>query len=256
MNSAVSYLSRAEQLALSVKQLFSKTATTLVFEQVIVLGMMFRCIRLFEAVIVLLRAGLLEESAFLWRSLFEESLRLQDLAAHPSIRNETLLGWVRGSIQQKNGLFLTAKSLGIDADIDRQIEALKKKSQQLEARKTQLGVTRDRQFVSTKDLAIRHGKKDEYWDYELAHEMVHGSDSAWIFSRQRQRDGTLAFHSRTPDRGLRSTFCANAAVSLVEAQEATFSILGWPAPASMRELLSEIQLQANQDQNAQAEEGT
>jgi len=255
-NSGTSYLINAEQLGSSVKRLFSKVATSPAFEQAIVFGMMFRCIRLFEAVIALLRAGFLEESVFLWRSLFEEGLRLRDLATNPKTRNETLLGWFRSSIRQRKGLFLTAKHIGLDQDIGQQLEAIKMETQQLEERKKQLGITRDRQFLSVKDLAIRHDKKDEYWDYELAHEMVHGSDSAWIFSRQRQSDGTLAFHSRTPDRGLVSAFCAHAAVSLVEAQEATFSILERaPAPAAIRQLLKQIQLQANEDPSAQSDSG-
>lgn len=245
------YLTHADGLSSSIKQLFSTSPSSLTLEHVVVLGMMFRCIRLFEGIVVLLRARLLEESAFLYRSLFTDSLRLRELAADEANRNAMALGWIDASLKEAIGLFTTARQLGLDDDVDKQVQLLNESKVTIRERLKQLGLSRTRKFPSTRELAIKHNKLDAFWEYQLAHEMVHGSDSGWIFSRQRQSDGTLAFHSRTPDRGLASAHCASASVAIVEALDATLAILARPtAPDRIGELLRCIQDAADLDPRA------
>src|SRR5436190_14065033 len=70
---------------------------------VYVLGMYWRCVRLFDATLLLLKAELPEEAAIVARSLFEESLRLQQLAADEADRDALILGWANGSIGERLG---------------------------------------------------------------------------------------------------------------------------------------------------------
>lgn len=58
-----------------------------------IIGMFWRALRLYGGVLILLKAELPEEAAILARSLFEEALRLQQLAADTKNRNALILGW-------------------------------------------------------------------------------------------------------------------------------------------------------------------
>jgi hypothetical protein len=58
-----------------------------------ILGMYWRCVRLFEATLLLLKSELPDEATIVARSLFEESLRLQQLAADETDR-DALGSWL------------------------------------------------------------------------------------------------------------------------------------------------------------------
>jgi hypothetical protein len=64
-----------------------------------------------DGILVLLKSELPEESAFLARSLFEDSLRLKQLQEEPEARIALVLGWVNRSLNEKRGLMQTAKSI-------------------------------------------------------------------------------------------------------------------------------------------------
>src|SRR5262245_48315546 len=59
-----------------------------------VVGMYWRVRRLYEATLVLLKSEMAEEALMVARSLFEESLRLKELAEESQDRTAMILGWV------------------------------------------------------------------------------------------------------------------------------------------------------------------
>src|SRR5712691_9567500 len=69
-------------------------------------GMFWRGRRIYEGVLLLLRAHLPEESAILARSLFEDTRRLQASAAEPENRTALVLGWAKDSIAEERGLLM------------------------------------------------------------------------------------------------------------------------------------------------------
>jgi hypothetical protein len=78
---------RIEPLADQLLGLVRSTASTAPVEIPthlgFVLSMFWRCLRLYDGILVLLKSELPEESAFLARSLFEDSLRLKQLQEKP-----------------------------------------------------------------------------------------------------------------------------------------------------------------------------
>jgi hypothetical protein len=92
-----------------------------------------RARRLYMAALLLLRAELPEESAIIGRSLFETAMRLRQLAADPTDRDALIVGWLRGSITESEGLLRDARSLGVDPDIEEELERSKERRNLLDA---------------------------------------------------------------------------------------------------------------------------
>jgi hypothetical protein len=95
--------------------------------------MLMRSHRLYEAALLLFKAELPEEAAILGRSLFETAMRLRELAAEPGERDHLLVGWLRDSVNQRKGLFETAKSLGLDPDVRAYVLGLDEQRKRLDA---------------------------------------------------------------------------------------------------------------------------
>src|SRR5688572_22695736 len=90
--SASDVLARAKELAAMITGDIADRAYEIPTAHTYVLGMFWRCVRLYDGVILLLEAQLPEEAAILGRSLFEESLRLQQLT-DSSQRDALIVGW-------------------------------------------------------------------------------------------------------------------------------------------------------------------
>jgi len=198
-------------------------------------GMFWRSRRLYEGVLILLKAELPEEAAILARSLFEESLRLQQLAAEPENRDGLILGWANNSINQQRGLLHTAKACGLDPDISATLTILEKRRRDLDQYGARQGVKRRPSFQTRRDAAFRFERKEDFWLYEWSHESVHGSEAAWLFSSRRPAEGILGLYAKANDPELLSEFARFAARSMANAAEAAFAILGWtPVPDFQR----------------------
>jgi hypothetical protein len=206
-----------------------------------ILGMFWRCVRLFDGAVLLLRAELPEEAAILARSLFEESLRLQQLAADSENRDALVLGWANASISQKIGLLETAKSIGLDDDIEGELVKLADARKELQAYQSRRGVKRLQRFRPERETALRFNRRDDFWAYEWSHEFVHGSDAAWVFARRTPAPGAAALHGKTNDPVARGGFAEFAAGSLTEAFRATASIFGWPFQSDLGDPQKQIQ---------------
>jgi hypothetical protein len=171
-----------------------------------VVAMFWRARRLYDGVLVLLKDQLPEEAMFLARSLFEDSLRLQQLAEDVQNRDALILGWVNTSINEKRGLLEVAKTSGLETDIATALASLEDERKELQEYATKLGVTRPQPFLTVKDAASRFDRKEDYWTYRWAHESVHGSDAAWMFARQRPAVGTVSLYARTGNPSVLSSF--------------------------------------------------
>lgn len=208
--------------------------------QAYILGMFWRCVRLFDGAFLLLKAELPEEAAILARSLFEESLRLQQLAADPHDQDALVLGWANESITQKIGLLQTARSIGLDDNIESELAELAQQRNQLQAYQARRGVKQLRRFASERAAALRFSRADDFWIYEWSHESVHGSDAVWIFARRPTATGAAALHAKTNDPAIQGGFAEFAAGSLTEAVKAASAIFGWPLENELNQPLEQI----------------
>ncbi len=191
-----------------------------------ILGMFWRSVRLYEGTLVLLGAQLPEEAMILARSLFEESLQLRELNTDESKRDALILRWINTSINEKIGLIKTAESFGIEPDGQAILDKLCQDRLKLRRYAQRHNIAKPKAFLSPKDAANQFGRGEDYWTYSWSHEAVHGSDAAWLFARTEIRGG-VALHDRTKDPGLRASFAAYAAESVMDAAEATSSIFQW-----------------------------
>lgn len=198
-----------------------------------ILGMFWRTRRLYEATLVLLKAEMPEEAAFIARSLFEESLKLRQMAAEPADRDRLILGWVNRSLDEKVGLLKVAKEMGLDNDIEAGLERLRAERESLQGYCRRHGIVGLASFRSTKDAAVRYGRRENYWMYEWAHDSVHGTEIAWMFARRKVSADTVLFHAKTNDERLRAAWIAFAANSITDATLAACEIFGWPARESL-----------------------
>jgi hypothetical protein len=231
----------AARLLTVLQQTVPKGPSEIRTHYVFILGMFWRSVRLYHGILVLLKAQLPEEAALLARSLFEESLRLRQLADEPGNRDALVLGWANDSITERVNLFRTAKAMGLDNDIDASLASLEEKRRELDTYRGRRGVGRFLPFLSEKDAAIRYDRKDDYWTYALAHEFVHGSDVAWMYGRQNIAADTVGLFAQTDNPEFRAGIAHFAAASLTEVAVATFSILGWPINPEVQAPFSEIQ---------------
>jgi hypothetical protein len=206
-----------------------------------IIGMLWRALRLYDGVLVLLKAELPEEAMILARSLFEVSLRLKQLEAEPDDRYPLVLGWINDSIQQQVGLLEVGKASGLDSDIDDALARLRQSKEQIRQYASTLGVTRYQRFFKVKEAASRYGRKEDFWSYEWAHESVHSSDSVWMFARRRPTEDSVNLYAKTGNSFLLSGFAHFAAQSMIDSAKAVFTIVGWDLPANAVKEVTEIE---------------
>jgi hypothetical protein len=143
------------KLLLALRGSATSAAVEIPTHHAFVLGMYWRSVRLFDATLLLLKAELPEENAIVARSLFEESLRLQQLAADEAERDALVLGWANGSITERLGLLSLAKFLGIDDNVSDRLAKLNDERGSLQAYQTRHNVKRLRRFGNEREVACR-----------------------------------------------------------------------------------------------------
>jgi Family of unknown function (DUF5677) len=237
----VPVLAHADRLLQLVNESSPKGEFEIPTAYIHIAGMFWRARRLYDGVLLLLKGELPEEAAFLARSLFETSLRLQQLADEAANRNALILGWANRSIDEQRGLLEVGRACGHDTDIGSALASLEEQRQKLHDYGARHGVTGFQAFRSVKDGAFRFGRKDDYWTYEWAHESVHGTDAAWMFARRKSSENTAGLYAKTNDPTLLSGFALFAARSMANASEAAFTIFGWALPAELMETVKEIE---------------
>jgi hypothetical protein len=192
-----------------------------------VLAMFCRAVSLQKAILLLMEKSFIEEAMFLGRSLFEDALRLHQLSAEPTDRGALILGWIESSINEKEGLWRVARSLGLHGDHDANLARVAEERSQLRIFAANNKVQRSKAFLSPKDAALKYGRREDFWSYELAHEMVHGSDAAHAYRRRKNDDGVYLYFANTDAPGPMSGTAAFSARSLVQATRAVAAIMGW-----------------------------
>lgn len=203
--------------------------------------MFWRALRLYDGVLVLLKAELPEEAMILARALFEVSLRLQQLKAEPHNRNALILGLVNGSIGQQLGLLKVGKASGLDTNVDEAVARLEEHRKTNNQNAAELGVTRSQSFLTVKDAASKFDRKDRYWTYYWAHESVHGSDAAWMFAKKEIAAGTIGLYAKTGDPSVLSSFAQFAVISMADAAKAVSTIYGWTLAPGTEQAVMDIE---------------
>jgi len=210
-----------------VRQVLRTVAPEQSTHDAIALQLHARTVRVFEAVCILLTQNLPEEALFLGRSLFEDALRLEEIAESGDARAELLLGWANDSISEKIGLIRAAVVAGLEPDSTTMLANLERDRKQLSAYQRRNGVDRLRRFRQVRDAALRYDRAHGLWTYLLAHEAVHGSDAYFAFLRTKQSVDTITLDMRTTDSDVvfgAAAFCIRSAMQATKATAAVFGL--------------------------------
>src|ERR1041385_3781004 len=134
-------LPHAEKLLQLVRDSAPKEGFESRYPNVQIVGMYWHVLRLYDGALILLKAELPEEAAILARSLFETSLRLQQLQAQPHDRASLILRWLNRSLAHQLGVleFMKECALDIEIDIDGKIAMLKEQRRQIRKSVSDLG---------------------------------------------------------------------------------------------------------------------
>jgi hypothetical protein len=209
-------------------------------EDMFVLCLYWRSIRLFDGIIALLEKDLPEEALILGRSLFVEALRLAEIEAAGVQRVALVLGWENTSIEEKKGLFKEASKLGLEFDPTPILRQLDEEQRKLHAYRKDHGIGKLRRFLSEREAAIKYGRAHDYWTYALSHEIVHGSDASFIFNRDKVTTGKVSIRDRTPDPNLQLGITCFVVKSVLQAAKATASVFGWQGTDQLDRLYEEV----------------
>ena len=207
----------------------------------LILAMYWRSLSLFRGVMTLLEKNLAEEALILGRSLFTESLWLMELSEAEAHRARLVLGWMRHSYEEIKGLFREAQRMGLDQNAGEVIAHYVSQQGKLQDYARRHGIGPFKKFRSQADAAKRFGRHDDYWTYLLSHEMVHGSDAAFVFRRRKINKDAFAVFSETTDPEIVEAVGAFAAKSLLAAAKATIHIFHWQQPAEIDILYQKLE---------------
>jgi hypothetical protein len=199
---------------------------------------------LFQSMKTLLAYRFGEEAAALGRPLMEESLRLMELASTDNLGRAALaLAWLKDTLMRRLKLIQEARLSGkaTQEDEEKGKANVETRLSEIAAYQDRLGIERLRQFPHWKTLADAHGRRDEYWDYLLMQQMVHGGELSHALRMTKEADSSLGFHDRTTDTSTIAAVSWTAAQSMLYAHIATCKILGWPESSNGEQLLAQIQ---------------
>jgi hypothetical protein len=205
-----------------------------------ILGMFWRSRRLLRGATALLDSGLPEEALIIGRSLFEDSLRLRQLAEEPANRGALMMGWVNSSLEEKKGLIRDAQTAGLEMSPDDVFDALQREQVQLQKYCRAHRISRLKKFLTPKDAALRYGRTDDYWTYALSHEMVHGSDAAWIYSRRKFSGDRVGVFAGTYNPTVVVAVASYVAASMVDAARSICRIFDRCTPPECQSVLDDF----------------
>lgn len=205
-----------------------------------ILGMYWRSVSLFEAIVTLLEKDLTEEALILARSLFVESLHLAELADAGKERTVLVLGWINDSIKRKKGLVHDAARVGLEQNPKNVIRALEKEQNKIQGYARRHGVGQSKKFLSEGSATLKFDRKDDYWNYLLGHQMVHGSDAAYLYRRHNLTKDTVGVFLRTSDVDIICEVAFFAARSVLQVTQSTVKIFNWGDTSDLEKLLYEV----------------
>lgn len=197
--------------------------------------------RLLRAVLVLLKKRLPDEALILARSLFSDSLRVMLLAqSTEDKRRRLVLRWFEDSANRDEAILADAEARGYDPDRLAR-DKLKARQAGIATLKAKYDIKKGLKFPSEKDAAQKVDRMDDYWLYEFAHLMVHGSDAAFSLQKKLLPGGGVGFFSQTDNSSVTGAIGFWAASSAIHAAVAANEMMGWEGNAELPKLLQELE---------------
>jgi len=169
-----------------------------------------------------------EESMFLARALFEESLLLAELAGLPLPERKALAVRIDlDSNDRTERVFQLHRDLGLSKK-DRDFEAgfAKRRNALTAYCRTEQIEPAQPEKDPTKKRALRLDLKEEYWLYEFCHQMVHGNDLA-LELRSTKIDGKNGIMDTTQEVEIIQACLAFASRSVIRQYIAGCALFGW-----------------------------
>lgn len=153
----------------------------------VVAAMYRRTQRLYRATVLLIEHDLLEEAFIVARPLFTESLWLGELARAGSRRANLILGWLRASTTELEGMLLEGERASM-TDPSGRLDAMRERQRLLERLAREGGVKGDwLRFPDEQLMATRQDRTVELLALRLAHQLAHGQEASHWFSTPTER---------------------------------------------------------------------
>ncbi len=204
------------------------------------LGFYWQARSLHKSVSVLLEANFPDEALLVARTLFIESLRLQELAAFEQRRTQLVLAWANDSIHRRRKMLREATEVGLIDDFEAKMAALQEEEKRQQKYQHDHGVQKLKGFMDPRLAVKEFGRDEDYFAYELAHQMVHGSSVAHISRSKRLWGDVLGLFSIDAGVYATATVVVFAGRSTLLACRSACTIFGWHEPPEITELLAEI----------------
>ena len=205
-----------------------------------ILGFYWQARSLHKSIAILLDADFPDEALLVARSLFIESLRLQELAVSEPRRAELVLAWANDSLQRRKKMLREANHVGLVDDFEAKMNALREEETRQQKYQRDQGVEKLRDFMDPRVAVKKFGRDEDYFAYELAHQMVHGSSVAHISRSKRLWGDVLGLFSIDAGVYATATVVVFAGRSTLLACRSACTIFGWREPPQVSELLAEV----------------
>ena len=173
--------------------------------------------------------------------MFTDSLRLAELAEFPNQRPRLILGWMNHSFHELKGLFHSAAKIGLDKDPAPVLAKLSEQQREIHLLRAKLGIARLGKFRPEGDAAKRYGRADDFWTFLLSHEVIHGSDAAFLFRRSPIAEGRMELFAQTADLKMVEAVGAYAALSMMMAVSSVSTIFQWALPADFADVRERLE---------------
>jgi hypothetical protein len=198
----------------------------------------------YRGVLCLLDADLPEEAMGLARSLFTDSLRLQELEAAGDGRAALMLGWHDDDLTRLIDLAANAKRLGAAADITDVTQFLSERRRRVESYRSDQGVGTLRAFLTEDEAAEKFKRQGELVSFLVAHQQVRGSTVLFPLRPGRIQltgDEVIGIVNANIQPDFIEAVGVFAARSALIASRATANTLGWRPHHDVDGLLAEIE---------------
>jgi hypothetical protein len=209
-----------------------------------VLALVDRCRSMLVATHLLLERGFVHEAVMLGRPLFTDSLMLAEYAAANETRRvELVMGWSIASLGAVEGLFRDARRLrGKDVAAALTGLAERRKAHEDYARRHGARLKAWWPDAHAKELALKHGREDEYGALLVTQQFVHGATSAISARYTKVTEDTVEVGGPAVDLETWGRSAALfAANSMLHAARAGCSIFAWQEPPRIDELFEKIE---------------
>lgn len=202
-----------------------------------------RCRGLFSAVYLLVREGFAQEAMLFGRPLLTDSLALQEFAdADARRRSELALRWELATLADLDGVWLEGQAQGRDVAEMLRLQRDRRNALQKQAASEGL---RSRPWMPdrhAKELAMKHGRLNEFLDLLLLHHFVHGSHFAAHQRAKIPAPGVMLIGGAAADAEVWAVSAAlSAAQSMLYATRAVCALLEVEEPRELGSLLVAVE---------------